>query len=364
MPMREDRVVIILGAGATLADGLRKPAKRQPPLDRGFFSNTISVPAYSAQLRPVVKYMSEHYGANLRAPEADSLERVMAVLYTDVFGGVLRQEAFVALRTLIRTFLLRLASTTNDIAMTSRCLLYRLIVGFLNQRIAADNITVITFNQDIQAEKALDEIRRKKTRTDQSIFAFPGCYNLPRRVNLTFPSDPRAARFEPREDGATGIALLKLHGSLNWYSLRNTKNPSRKSLFDPSRSIGITTRKSIETSMMVRVQPGVKKRFTFPIVVPPVVHKSGILPEDLRPVWALAEERLRSADRVVIFGYSCPANDWESANLVSRSLTKNHPLTEMAVIDPDPGVVLRYVRLANLSRVSYYSSAEAYLTAE
>jgi len=71
MPVRENRVVIVLGAGATLADGVGRPAKRQPPLDRGLFSNVL--PAYGAQLRPVAKYMQEHHGAHLRAADTDGV---------------------------------------------------------------------------------------------------------------------------------------------------------------------------------------------------------------------------------------------------------------------------------------------------
>jgi hypothetical protein len=105
-------------------------------------------------------------------------------------------------------------------------------------------------------------------------------------------------------------------------------------------------------------------KFTFPIVVPPVVHKSGILHNDLKVVWRLAEERLGSADRVIIFGYSCPLNDWESANLVCRAIRRQRGRSEISVIDPDPRVLLRYVELGNLATVNYYASASAYLGAE
>lgn len=360
--VREDRVVIIVGAGATLADGLRKPVKSQPPLDRGFFSNVL--PAYGAELAPVSRYMREHYGAGLRDPGRDSLERVMAVLYTDVFGGDLQQEAYTALLTLMRVFLRRLAATTNDIPMTNRSLLYRLIVFFLNEGCLPSNLTILTFNQDIQAEKALDVIQHTKRRARQRVFSFPDCYNLPKPARLTAPRNRAKPRFDIDTDGDQGIAVLKLHGSLNWYSVHNSPNPTIGRLFDPTRLIGITRRKTINPSMKLDVRRGARKRFTFPIVVPPVVHKSGILHEDLKPVWGVAEERLRNADRVIIFGYSCPTNDWESANLVCRALTENHHLTEISVIDPDAGIVLRYVELGNLGNINYYRSALAYLGAE
>ena len=116
--------------------------------------------------------------------------------------------------------------------------------------------------------------------------------------------------------------------------------------------------------MTLDVQSGTRRRFTFPIVVPPVVHKSGILHDEMKPVWSLAEEQLKNADRVIIFGYSCPPNDWESANLICRALTGQKRRAEVAVINPDPGVLLRYVELGSLASVNYYASASAYLRAE
>ena len=361
--MREDRVVVILGAGATLADGMRKSARSRPPLDRGFFSGALR--SHPKGLRDVTTYMQEHYGMYLSDPANDSLERVMAALYTDAFGGGLEREAFTALRTLIAVFLKRLASTTNDILMTPRSLLYRMIVSFLNAGVSPRNLTVVTFNQDIQVEKALDAIQNTKHRAGQPILSFPHCYQLPPGLTISRPLLATGApTFRTQDTPENGVALLKLHGSLNWYSRHNTSNPSKTRLFDPKRKIVLTARKSIDPSMRVAVVRGGRKKFTFPIVIPPVVHKSGILHADLFPIWALAEDRMRTADRVVIFGYSCPDNDWESANLISRALTANRGVKEISLIDPDPGVVLRYVALGSLSSISYYKSAAAYLGAE
>ena len=113
--------------------------------------------------------------------------------------------------------------------------------------------------------------------------------------------------------------------------------------------------------MRLTQEAGKGTPFTFPIVIPPVVHKSGILHDELQPVWNLAEERLEAADKVIIFGYSCPTNDWESANLIGRALTANTNCREVSVIDPDPAVLLRYVQLGDLKAVSYFTSCEAYL---
>lgn len=360
--MSEERVAIILGAGATRAEAMRKPDARRPPLDRGFFSQAIR--ARVIGLGPVSKYMRDHYNESLDDPARDSLERVMAILYTDLFGGDLEHEAYSALRTLTQIFVRRLAETTNDIPIHSKRRLYRLIIGFLNKGVLPANITLITFNQDIQAEKTLDAIRETQLRAKQTVFSFPGCYRLPRPVRVTGPVGGDTNVFDANEQGEDGIAVLKLHGSLNWYSRHNSSAPSRKRLFDPARQIAITTRKEINPSMTLELPDRSTLKFTVPIVIPPVVHKSGILHNDLKPVWTLAEERLGAADRVVIFGYSCPPNDWESANLVCRAIRRERRRSEVSVIDPDPRALLRYVELGGLEAVNYYASASAYLGAE
>jgi hypothetical protein len=104
-----------------------------------------------------------------------------------------------------------------------------------------------------------------------------------------------------------------------------------------------------------------RAKFTFPVVIPPVIHKSGIIHPDLRPVWSLAEEKLRKATKVVVMGYSCPANDWESANLIARSLNSNSELKDFTLIDPEPRVVLRFVQLASPRELHYFSKCDDYL---
>lgn len=158
----------------------------------------------------------------------------------------------------------------------------------------------MTFNQDIQIEKALHAIAGTKTRLGQRTFAFPGCYRLAFKGGLTAPRRNRGALFGSDRD-FFGVSLLKLHDSLNWYSAHNTPNPSKRAIFDPRRTIGITRRQAIDTGMLLTTLPK-KAKFTFPIVIPPVVNKAGILHHDLQAVWSEAEERLRVADRVIVFG--------------------------------------------------------------
>ena len=357
--MAGQKVVLVLGAGATIADCLRKSDIQKPPLDKGFFKAALRS-SQGAILAPVVEYMQAYYRTDVTDTRQDSLERVMAVLYTDVHGGPLEDEAYGGFLALVKAFLARLAETTNPVRMTQMTRLYRLIAYFLDSGVHPNDLTIVTFNQDIQIEKALDAIRRTKGRRGAVLFRFPGCYRMEIKGTVTRPRD--SADIFVLNHSHEGVSLLKLHGSLNWYSRHNSRDPRRTALFNDDRVIGMTRRKEINPAMTVDV--GGRARFTFPVVVPPVVHKSQVLHSNLKPVWDLAEQSLTVADRIVIFGYSCPPNDWESANLISRALTANGIIKELSIIDPDAAVVLRYAELGSLRSANYFRYCDNYLTSE
>jgi hypothetical protein len=206
---------------------------KKPPLDRGFFAAALRT--HGPQLLPVRQYMQKHYGTDIGDPLHDSLESIMVAVYTDVFDEKLGPDAFAAFRALVKVFLFRLANTTNPVSMGKRLRLYRLIVQQLEQCSSSEDLTIITFNQDIQIEKALDAIGRTKARSGKGIFRFPGCYRLPFKGPITAPTRVRDELLFGNDKSFSGTSLLKLHGSLNWYSVHNSPNPSRHALFDERR---------------------------------------------------------------------------------------------------------------------------------
>jgi len=100
--------------------------------------------------------------------------------------------------------------------------------------------------------------------------------------------------------------------------------------------------------------------YASPVIVPPINHKSAVLPTALRSVWRLAERRLVDADHIVVFGYSCPALDFESANLLTRAYLQNKTC-RVCVVDPNGAVATRYIDPLSPKRLSYYSTAQAFL---
>ena len=301
--------------------------------------------------------MRDIYAIDIYSPLEDSLEQVMGQIYTDTFNQDLEERATTAFRSLMQLFTRRIADTTNSIHPTRQRWLYRMLAGFLGSGVAPEDITIITFNQDLQVEKTLCLLaeRSRWSKYKDQIFNFPGCYALdPARV--TGPTDGQGEEFEisARRDDAIGV--LKLHGSLNWYSPHTSATPSHHAMFNARRELGITTRRVVPPDMKIA---GKRATYALPVVVPPVAGKSSVLHEDLRNVWRVAEEALNSADELILFGYSCPPLDFESANQLRRSQLRSN--AQVSVIDPNGAIAARYIELLRPQSLAYYGSAKAFV---
>src|SRR4051812_48164239 len=104
------KVVILLGAGATVSDVATKARKDRPPLDRHFFAEARLT--HSTAVGQVRRYIERTYASDILAPANDRLERVMALIYTDLFNPILVDDALEAFRGLLNLFTRRLAMTT------------------------------------------------------------------------------------------------------------------------------------------------------------------------------------------------------------------------------------------------------------
>lgn len=351
----KQKVCFIIGAGCTVADALSLPKKERPPLDKGFF--LLSNKTNPVSVSKIKSYIEENYGLDILYVENDSLESVMAKIYTDIFNPDLKGKATDVFRTLISLFNRRLADTTNRLPATKMRYLYRMICHYLYTGVDPEDITIITFNQDIQIEKILHKLEQTQRYSESGrIFNFPFCYNVD-FVATTFPKNSGNIFKEGKPD-LIGIKLLKLHGSLNWYSTHRTTRVSPVAMFNPIRPIRVTCRQTINPQMRHARRGGALS--TLPVIVPPVTHKSGILHDRIRPLWTKAKGALQKANEVVIFGYSCPAMDFESSNLIQRSL-RSGVYEVLWVIDPDPNVLTRYIELIKPDQITYYPSARDYL---
>lgn len=350
------KVAFIVGAGATVSDVYRRSSRQRPPLDKGFFG--VSVKTDPGNTTRIQSYVEEVYDKNIYHIQNDSLEAVMAIVYADIFDPKLKSRAATVFRLLVRLFNRRLADTTNRISATQQRFLYRILSLYLQRGIMPENIVIVTFNQDIQIEKILHRLQQTaKYERFGTIFNFPFCYYWP-DASTSITSPGRGDLFEEGNLGLGGTTVLKLHGSLNWYSTHKSTKVKPQWMFRSNRTIHITRRQTIDPEMKLHAR---RRMPTLPVIVPPVTHKSSILHNSLKPVWSRAETELKQADEVVIFGYSCPTMDFESSNLIQRSLKANRKYRSLSIIDPDPGVLSRYAELVNPHELHYYPYAENFL---
>ena len=352
-------VVIIVGAGSTLSDASRKPLKRRPPLDHGFFSQCEKL-GYR-ELRVIKNYLVKNYDIDPSSREFDSLERIMAVVYADINNPLLSKEAVRSFRNIIRLFNRRISESTNPLNSNYNTNLYRIIAKKLSEGVKPNNISIITFNQDLQAEKTVQKLHdTAKYRKYGKIFSFPWCYGLENPL-AKITSPPKGEEtFDEHSTDEGGIKIFKLHGSLNWFSLHTSRDVPKGAILNSRKKFNITPRVNIPINM--RLNSGKRTMYTFPLIIPPVNHKAAIIHEELHPLWRQAEEKLTNANKVVVFGYSCPPTDFESANMLRRSTNSGVDPTSFEVIDPNPGAFTRYVDVTCLNHLAYYRNSDAYIS--
>ncbi len=352
------KVTILVGAGSTLSDATSKPLRKRPPLDRGFFKSCGDLGFL--EKFSIEGYLKRNYEIDPTSPEHDSLERIMAIVYADINNPRLENSAVGAFRTIIRLFNRRLAETTNELNPTNRTNLYQVIAKQFREGVDPRDLTIITFNQDLQIEKVLRRLQATKAYAKLgSIFCFPTCYNIDGAHNRLSAPPSSAERFDSCAEDEDGISILKLHGSLNWFSTHTSKRVPKNAILSPKKNFNITPRVEIPVGMTFQREK--KTVHTFPLIIPPVNHKAAILHKDLHPIWNTAESRLKNSDEIIVFGYSCPATDFESANLLRRTANAGTNPTTFSVIDPNPSVFHRYVEVTNLDHLAYFRSAGAYI---
>ena len=115
-----------------------------------------------------------------------------------------------------------------------------------------------------------------KWKMNEEIFNFPSCYRLKINHNqiLQTESDVRLFKTIFRNKG---IKILKLHGSVNWYSKHKTERPSLTAMFSRKRQINISC--MWDVSELTNIYHASRRFGDFiglPIIVPPVFLKSSI----------------------------------------------------------------------------------------
>ena len=159
--------------------------------------------------------------------------------------------------------------------------------------------TVITFNYDLILDRAL---RKVGMGVD---------YRLPNAKSSS---------------AGPAVALIKLHGSINWAICRKCGNVQ---MTDTDESW--TTTRSCSKCQQVAV----------PLLIPPSWNKASsnsFSTDALFSLWNAAAEALRTATRICVIGYSIPETDAFFRYLLTIALARNHHLSTFLLVDPAPTV--------------------------
>ncbi len=371
--MNNNKTCLIIGAGATFADAVKKGLRFDlPPLDKNFFWNHhisyIEEKDRSSNrarglnyfiMNELNSYFQEKYGYDICTKESphDSLEKVLKTLYTDIFISDSTKKAEDLLVKLI-TFLNKLISTsTGRIKISGRNRLTKVINKLLNDCQSPDDLTIISYNYDLQAEKTVHFLSHKYTKF-RSYFEFPNCYCLPpKSYKLTAPTEGSTDIFDlPKHKTrkSKGIKILKPHGSLNWFSLYPSKS-SLLSHISKSKNIMISRRLVIPKVLTF------KGERTFPVVIPPLVNKGTFIKKTvIDKVWDDLRSELITSSRIVVYGYSCPEADAESFNLFSQVFTGSRNVEKLDIINPDSSIIERLQSAIKAPVIHYYEDADYY----
>lgn len=347
-------VVVLVGAGATLAEAQPSQPSRDemPPLDGTFF-RLCRLNDFDGG-HDLRRYLSSAYGID--PYEGDHrMEEIFNYIYADTHSPKTPKLCRQAYWGLIRMYAEGIAETTNPLKGNSY---YG--VGAVLRNLwklgKVDSLSFITFNQDLVIEKAL-EFSVRNFKTYRSIpWNINNCYRA--EFSRVDPIRKTAEKFTTGTGPA--IPVLKLHGSLNWVYQESFSDyhDLLDFLEDPKGQPVCQNDREIHGNLQYRV--GGKRVRTIPFIVPPVYDKDPHSHKVLSPVWTVAGERLREADKLVIFGYSFPQTDVSAQTLLKRNYYANEGLNDVTIIDTNSSAAARIADLLGAEVVNYYRSVRSF----
>ena len=353
---KQQRIVVVVGAGATRAEYMarRSSISKAPPLDADFFKlvQRLSANPQATDVRSAYNRLRKYVG---RSVVNESMESIFNEVYLDLLAKRNVKLANGAMIDLIELFRFSLAMTTDDLDCVRKSPTFDLLHQLRKSVRHSEDLSIVSFNQDLVVEKALDRMRRLGAVEWQ----LPGCY-FAKFENLTAP-EGNTGKFET--DGSDSeLRLLKLHGSLNWYRQTPSKKPG--SVRSENARVYCSSRKRVGrtpwTFTKSVAHSNRTKWYTWPVVVPPIFDKHQWLSGFLKPIWERAETALRDSTLVIFWGYSFPPADYLAVDLFRKTLRMDDQAKRrIVVINPDPGIVSRVWDITAGNPVELYGDVKS-----
>lgn len=290
--------VLVMGAGASVSEAMGFRPRRHtdhPPLDATFFRR-VENHAAPALLNRVKRHAQEIGAPDLSA--SVSLEEHLGRLYFDMRNAE-GDETRRAYYDLVRLYYTELITTTNWLIGRAGSV-KRVIARELGE---TDKLSIITFNHDLLAESAISELPVSRYGHAKCL----GCaYEFPKAPPTI---ENRTAKFDFTcpPGGQPHISLYKVHGSVNWvFRTRAPYPPSDITRSDARRMFVWINRQLPAHETTLRTG---RLWHMWPLIVPPIYEKQGLIRNELQEIWRRAGEAMKSATRVLFWGYSFPRAD-------------------------------------------------------
>jgi hypothetical protein len=363
------RTVVLIGAGSSLAQAKSYRAhqsREHPPLDATFFDKSWELAQRDNDLQSFIATFRRRLDADAQfadpwdASYIGSLEQFFADVYYEVVSHR-STRAFNVLKSLLRLYMRILAATTNWMAVRPD----EAVIGHIIRRemrtAGADELTLVTFNQDLVLENIVARVPRSRDRWClESLYGDVGLSVITRRGEGRFPLHGPRCRHKP-------IRLFKLHGSLNWWLRTREAEPSLSTLFPTDRNKPVFVSNDREASgdvekIQSQTATGRKTWYLWPLLVPPIYDKQRITGMAvLQEVWDAAEKAIREAQRLVMIGYSLPDADVLARQMLRRAYVRNSNLVSVDCVNPSTAVVEKLKTALDCKVVKMFNDADTFL---
>jgi NAD-dependent SIR2 family protein deacetylase len=205
-----------------------------------------------------------------------------------------------------------------------------------------DACSIITFNYDLLLDYALYK----------------------QKLNVNYCLD------EVNKDKVSQVKLMKLHGSLNWFTQVDEKNDvvplylddifkDIKYYFNPGGEDKIFFIDPIKWLSEKNNKYNEKNIIPEPILVPPTFNKIEYNKSILN-VWRQTSLELTKAENILICGYSHPETDNFFKYLFALGISGESIIKRIVVYDPDQGVNEKYKKILGRSLAERYIFKETY----
>lgn len=306
----DERAVVFLGAGATRGASFveKKKGALLPPLDADFFTQAqrLSKDKPASLVAELIENVVETFGSNFTLTMEGYLTRLehLANVYEDYkLRGRPGTNKYRAMRDQFRQVLAAVLDESID--GKELCDYHHRLLDVM-----ANQDTIVSFNYDCLIDLTLKKWGKDKwnPRTGYGVPVYARGEKGAGTRHWAYPESDK------KEYPKHSITLLKLHGSINWFTVPKDKNFSR---------------------LKLRQRWWHQQGDLHFEIAPPEWNKpirSGIY----KRIWQKARAALKEVKALVFIGYSLPETDLPAqALLMVNSQDNPEPLELLVTVNPD-----------------------------